>query len=54
MFVIAEKMISLASFDVRLAHAGASVIFPDLIFSNFKFCLRKLKGLITLIKGRGS
>ena len=36
MFVIVEKMISLASFDVRLAHAGTSVVFSYLIFSNFK------------------
>ena len=41
-------LISLASFDVRLVHAGTSVIFSDLIFSNFKFCLRKFKDLITL------
>ena len=54
MFVIVEKIISLASFDVRLAHAGTSVFFSYLIFSNFKFCLRKFKGLITLKKRRGS
>ena len=48
MFVIVEKMISLASFDVRLAHAGTSVVFSYLIFSKFKFCLRKFKDLITL------
>ena len=46
MFAIVEKMISLVSFDVRLAHAGTSFIFSYLIFSNFKFCQRKFKGLI--------
>ena len=50
MFAIVEKMISLASFDVRLAYAETSVVFSYLIFSNFKFCLRKFKGLITLKK----
>ena len=34
MFVIVEKIISLASFDVRLAYAGTSVVFSYLIFSN--------------------
>ena len=53
MFVIAEKMISLASFDVRLAHARTSVVFSYLIFSNFKFCKRKFKGLIALKKAQG-
>ena len=48
MFAIVEKIISLTSFDVRLAHAGTSVIFSYLIFSSFRFCLRKFKGLITL------
>ena len=51
MFVIAEKMISLACFDVRLAHARTSVVFSYLIFSNFKFC--KFKGLIALKKAQG-
>ena len=54
MFAIVEKMISLASFDVRLAHAETSVVFSYLIFSNFKFCLRKFKDLIILKKHRGS
>ena len=53
MFAIVEKMISLASFDIRLAHARISVVFSYLIFSNFKFCLRKFKGLITLKKIQG-
>ena len=53
MFAIVEKMISLASFDIRLAHARISVVFSYLIFSNFKFCLRKFKGLITLKKMQG-
>ena len=53
MFAIVEKMISLASFDVRLAHAGTSVVFSYLIFSNFKFCLCKFKGLKTLKKTQG-
>ena len=34
MFVIVEKIISLASFDVRLAYAGTSVVFSYLIFGN--------------------
>ena len=38
----------LASFDVRLAHAGTSVVFSYLVFRHFNFCLRKFKGLITL------
>ena len=50
MFAIVEKMISLASFDIRLAHAGTSVVSSYLIFRNFKFCLCKFKGLITLKK----
>ena len=54
MFAIVEKMISLASFDVRLAYAETSVVFSYLIFSNFKFCLRKFKDLIILKKHRGS
>ena len=53
MFVIVEKMIFLRSFDVRLAHAGTSVIFSYLIFHNLKFCLHKFKGLITIKKCRG-
>ena len=53
MFAIVEKMISLASFDVRLAHAETSVVFSYLIFSNFKFCLRKFEDLITLKKTQG-
>ena len=53
MFVIVEKIISLASFDVRLGHAGISVDFSYLIFSNFKFCLCKFKGLKTLKKTQG-
>ena len=48
MSAIVENMISLASFDVRLAHAGTSVVFSYLIFCNFKFFLHKFKGLITL------
>ena len=48
MFAIVEKMIFLASFDVRLAHAGTSVVFSYLVFRHFNFCLRKFKGLITL------
>ena len=52
MFVIVEKMIFLRSFDDRLAHAGTSVIFSYLIFHNFKFCLHKFKGLITIKKCR--
>ena len=50
MFAIVEKLISLASFDVRLAHAGTSITFSYLIFSNFKFCLSKFKGMVTLKK----
>ena len=38
----------LASFDVRMAHAGTSVVFSYLVFRHFNFCLRKFKGLITL------
>ena len=53
MFAIVEKMISLASFDVRLSLAGTSVVFSYLIFSNFKFCLHKFKGLITLKEMQG-
>ena len=53
MFAIVEKMIFLTSSDVRLAHAGTSVIFSYLIFYNFKFCLCKFKGLITLKKTQG-
>ena len=44
MFVIVEKMISLASFDVWLVLTRTSIVFPYLIFSNFKFCLCKFKG----------
>ena len=31
MFAIVEKIISLVSFDVRLTHAGTSVVFSYLI-----------------------
>ena len=50
MFVIVENIIFLASFDVRLAHAGTSVVFSYLVFCNFNFCLHKFKDLITLTK----
>ena len=45
-----KRLFFLASFDVRLAHAGTSVVFSNLVFCNFNFCLHKFKGLITLKK----
>ena len=48
MFVTVEKIIFLASFDVKLAHAGTSVVFSYLIFCNFNFCLHKFKSLKNL------
>ena len=42
------KRIFLPSFDVRLSHAGTSVVFSYLVFRNFNFSLHKFKGLITL------
>ena len=53
MFVIVENIIFLASFDVRLAHAGTSVVFSYLVFCNFSFCLHKFKGLIITLKNTG-
>ena len=52
MFAIVKKMIFLASFDVRLAHARASVVSFELVLCNFNFCLHKFKGLTTLKKHR--
>ena len=54
MFAIVEKMIFLASFDVRLVHARTSVVFSDLVFRNFNFCLCKFKGLLTPKKHKSS
>ena len=47
MFAIVDKMIFLVSFEVRLVHARTSVVFSDLVFFNFNFCLCKFKGMLT-------